>query len=298
MILGGVNLSSLGIIVLNFGDSRPTQNLVRSLAPYIEVGEIQICVVDNFSTEENRQNLSIFCKTIEGCSFISNDSNDGYGPGNNVGLTYVFTDLGFDLALVLNPDVQIEEGFSLRELRQISCDSECLFGGLVNQQNCLTSVFEFNPYMTISSPATESCGGGNRPVYVSGCCLGMTKSIWRITGGFSEEFFLYFEELDIIYRYYEVRGFFPEIISLKTIAVTHFEGLSTGTSPVLGEMSSFAEYWSARSRVLFYKKHLYGLILLAVARNFVKSCLLLSRGRFAQARSIWIGTYHGVKNGL
>lgn len=288
-------LSRLGIVVLNFGDPSDTKNLIVSLLPHIEAEEIYLCVVDNFSTMNNRAELAIFCDALDEISFLPVDSNGGYGAGNNLGLQRVFDDLGCDVALVLNPDIEIEESFSLKELREISGDSECLIGGFVSQHNCRTSAFEFSPYLTTSKPVDASRVEGSRPIYVSGCCVALTKSVWTITNGFAEDFFLYFDELDLIYRYRKVKGFFPKIISLRTLAATHFEGASTGTSPVLGEMSVFAEYWSARSRILFYRKHLFMLVSLAAGRNLVKAFLLLSGAKHAQARSIIKGTYHGFR---
>lgn len=288
----------VGIVILNYGDPSLAKSLIRSLEPFISAQRIEICVVDNFSTSENSQNLELFCGTIDNCYFLASKDNVGYGAGNNLGLRHVFNVLGVDLAIVLNPDVEIDGDLSFDELAELSVDSECLIGGTVNQNNNKFRLLEFFPLLGISRPTLEVHDRITRPKYISGCCFGMTRSLWKLMGGFSESYFLYFEELDFIYRYRKVRGRFPDIFTLKKMEIKHFEGFSTGASANLRKMSDLAEYWTSKSRILFYRKHLSLFLLMAMGRNLFKAILLLLLGRVSNVKSILRGTYHGFRKGL
>ena len=70
--------------------------------------------------------------------------------------------------------------------------------------------------------------GGNIAVdWVSGFCMMMRRSIFRTVGGFDENYFLYFEDVDICRRAREM-GYSVEIV--RDATVIHYESTTTNRS--------------------------------------------------------------------
>lgn len=283
-------MSDFAVVVLNYGDPSDAIALVDQLRA--AAGITAIVVVDNFSTADNRTMLEQRLDLSQAggrVHFLPLSTNGGYAAGNNAGLRHAFEVLDVDFALVLNPDVDLLPGFDVT-LPAEWTERELIFTGVVSQHDRDYSVLRFFP-ATMRSSAREKADGKHAH-YVSGCCFGMTRAMWRKFGGFWEGYFLQFEELDFIYRYRQAFGRFPEVAVDHGIVVRHHEGGSTGSAPL--RSSPFNDYWSTRSRTLFYRRFLRPLVPVAIGYNFLKALTCLVTRRGANATSVINGTRDGL----
>lgn len=282
-------MSDLAVIVLNYGDPADTINLVDRLRQVPDV--TTVVVVDNLSSAANRDGLARHLAMLgeEGIHFLPLPANGGYAAGNNAGLRHAFDVLGADFALVLNPDIDLLPGFRITLPREYA-SRVLIFTGVVSQHDREYSVLRFMPAMMRSVPQRDP--SSDHAHYVSGCCFGITRAMWQTFGGFWEGYFLQFEELDFIYRYRQKFGRFPEVVVDRGIVVRHREGGSTGSAPL--QSSPFNDYWSTRSRTLFYRRFLRSLLPIAIGYNLSKAMMCLLTRRGSNAVSVINGTRDGL----
>ena len=96
-------MSKVLAIVLNFNCAEDTKKCVSFLK---KQADLEICVVDNHSSEDV-DNLEEYAKKNQ-ILFIANKENKGFSAGNNIGLRRA-SELGFEYALIINPDVEIRD---------------------------------------------------------------------------------------------------------------------------------------------------------------------------------------------
>lgn len=285
--------SALGVVILNYGSPGDSIRLASSLRQIDKA--VFICIVDNFSTADNLEELRQFVQeSPESFFFIENERNDGYGYGNNLGFRFLFEELLCDACIAINPDVELDRRFSLDGVRAESWEEECVFTGVISQHGVVSSVYVFNPYFFFSHRLEQLGDFPAKPVYVSGCLWGISRPMWARTNGFSTQYFLYFEELDFIYRYWGLQKRFPKLRVISSMRIKHLEGGSTGASPDGHLNSPFADYWSSRSRIMFARTHLRRRIVLAVAYNLCKALMMLYKFRWENVRNIIKGTANGL----
>jgi GT2 family glycosyltransferase len=119
--------------------------------------------------------------------------------------------------------------------------------------------------------------------FVLGASLAVSRAFLETVGPMDEGYFLYFEELDWAVRN---GGRFATGFA-HGATVFHKEGGSIGSSGTAGARSAMSEYWLARARLRFARKHnvliwpWYWLITLAMAMA------RLLRGRLAKSVALF-----------
>ena len=279
-----IGSSKIGVVILNYGIPDDSISLADALREKDK--NVLIVIVDNFSSQDNLNRLKEFvCGRDSSFLLVESLVNAGYGRGNNLGLSKLFDELSCEFALVLNPDVTLEHDFNLDRIKSLSVNQEILFTGVVNQHGAKLSCFNFKPWCFSSSPTSFVQKSVLKPQYISGCCFGMSKLMWYRSRGFSESYFLYFEELDFIYRYKSNVGVFPMIQVLNNIHITHREGGTTGASPNKAKSSAYVDYWSSKSRLKFAKSHLPKYVINAICYNILLAGLMIYHRRFLNAKN-------------
>lgn len=278
----------LGIVILNYGDPKLCINLVKSLIKTKE--KFNIIIVDNFSTRLNLKKLEKFIINYNyKFIYLIKSKNLGYGVGNNLGLKMSFNQLKSDYSLVLNPDISLKKTCSFSSLKFINKNEKCLFTGIINENNKNRSLYKFNKLTLRLSSYDKKISNGIFPVIPSGSCIGFTKKLWEKFGGFSENYFLYFEELDLIYRFHEKYKIFPKTKVISSIKLNHLQGGTMGT-----EKSATVDYWSCRSRIIFLKIHFFWYLPIGLLYNFFKILRRLINFEMINIKSLILGSLSGM----
>ncbi len=196
---------------------------------------------------------------------IETGANLGFAGGNNVGLRYALSDRECRYFWLLNNDTVVEPDALLHLVRRIKekpdagiCGSKLLFyhdpdvvqalgGATYNKwlgSNRHLGLFQKNSQPVIQSEVEK------KMCYVVGASMLVKRSFLETVGLLSEEYFLYFEELDWITR---AKGRFSLAFADRSL-VYHKEGGSAGTSSDPKQKSLRADYFSIRNRLVFTRK--------------------------------------------
>lgn len=193
--------AELVVAVLDWNGEPLTRACVASLSR-LEGVRPRILIVDNGSRDaEGDQRLSVEL----GVECLRLDQNLGVGGGYNAALRWA-RERGIDRVLLLNNDTIVEDPWLARRLMD-ACGPDVLAVGprVLDEDRSLFSAGGTLDWRTAQTghlrqaqmPATDS----PYPVpWVDGSCLMVSVPIACRVGGFNEEFFLYWEEVDLCVR--------------------------------------------------------------------------------------------------
>lgn len=242
--------ASVSIVVVNYASSQLLlQNLRRVQA---EAPEVNIVVVDNFTTMRERESVSAMA-TEFGWSVELLDENRGFGGGCNAGVARAESD-GSHGVLLLNPDAFIAGGdldaliAASNSLPYSICtpiiersDGRVWFDGM---EVCLD-----DGSMRRSSLAESQVGQTQR--WLTGACMLISMEVWHRLGGFTSKYFLYWEDVDLSAR--AGRLGVALVVVRKSLAIHDAGG--TQRHEGVGKSPSYY-YYSVRNRMMFASENL------------------------------------------
>jgi GT2 family glycosyltransferase len=162
----------------------------------------ELIVVDNHSRDGLHARLP---ELAPGARLLKAPGNLGFAGGANLGARAARS----ELLLFLNPDVRVAPGFAdaIRAPLQRT-PNWAAWMGLVTQDggrtiNTSGGVIHYTGlgWAGENGAPVESASTGPREVTaVSGACLAIPRSTWEALGGFSEEYFMYYEDTDLSLR--------------------------------------------------------------------------------------------------
>jgi N-acetylglucosaminyl-diphospho-decaprenol L-rhamnosyltransferase len=253
----------LSIVIVNWNSRQDLVNCVESLLRHPPSVSYEIIVVDSGSFDDVETALARICPTA---AFIQSASNVGFGRANNLG---VKTALG-EYLLLLNPDTLVSRG-AIDSLHRAARTLPCMGAvgpKLMNadgtpQDTCVRA------FPTLLNQALESAvlrtlmprsalwgaralhRPTSAPVAVealSGACMMMRRDDFLGLRGFSEDYFMYSEDIDLCFRL-SMKGlccyFVPES------SIVHFGGKSSSLSPV----TQFAAIMMLESRRKYFARN-------------------------------------------
>lgn len=283
----------LGVIILNYGNPSNTINLIHYLRKIIIIKKI--IIIDNFSNIINSNILKKEVKKINSVKILLKlkKKNTGYADANNFGLDKCFRTFKLNYALVLNPDIKILNFIDPKIFEnKINYKKKIIFTGIIQEKKKIHSLFKFNQIFLSSNKYTYKTSNQKLPIHCSGSCIGFTKAFWFSEGGFSTDYFLYYEELDLIYRFFKKYNKYPKLISIDSLKIKHFQNQTMGSNKI--ERSYTVDYWSSRSRLIFLIKNKPIFLIFGIFYNLTKALLKLIELKFTNATRILIGTIDGL----
>ena len=203
-------------------------------------------VVDNPSSIEETRRIRELCTTNE-WSLVELPRNAGFGAGVNAGVARA-RELDCTRLLALNPDATIDadsvrillaaSGAEPRALvapRIVRSDGTAWFSGAV-----------LDPRNGTTRRARGGELEGDR-TWQTGACFLATIAMWDEVGGFDDDYFMYWEDIDLSWRWREAGG---RLILLPDATAVHDAG---GTQAGAGKSSLYV-YFNCRNRLLFARK--------------------------------------------
>lgn len=249
----------LSIILVNYNVFDDIKNCIRSIADNIKDAEYEIIVVDNNSADRSITGLNTIYPEVK---LILRVSNDGFGAANNDALKIAKGRFLF----FVNPDILFKDGTPEKLMSFLDMNPGAGAAGPVQEKpgngtECYYSFFptlysrfaqEFGLYTKapvmrnrFSKFWKENISGGKpfQVDWIIGSCLMIKREVYERVGGFNEAFFLYEEEVELLYRM-NSEGWKSYI--LPECKVIHNHHSSTSKLGVI-----FILYHEYRSRIIF-----------------------------------------------
>jgi len=255
----------LSVIILCWNDRKVIEDCLHSIYSGTHSTEFEVIVSDNGSTDGS---VDFIRGSFPQVHVIENGLNLRFAKANNVGIR---ASRG-EYVLILNPDTIIHEGaldrmiafadahpevgaFGCRVLNadgsyQVSARPFSSFKGEWIVALCLRWLGRVNVWFTSDGyPGWD--GTTERQVdWVSGCFILVRGNVLKSIGGFDEQFFYYYEDMDLCRRIWQAG---KPIVYVPDAKITHLGGQSTKArfSPLPFVLDSHV------TRFLYYYKY-YG----------------------------------------
>jgi GT2 family glycosyltransferase len=267
---------------------------LRSLAR-VRGADIVTVVVDNASRDGTP---SVVAREFPGVTVLPLPENLGFTGGNNVGIRWCL-DRGCDAVLILNNDTIVNPDLIERMLPRLaiagiavptilSASGDPSVGDGIGWFD-----WQLGLLRPLSRPVPTSKDG--LPTRVSsGCCLLIRREVFDRIGLFDENFFLYFEDLDLLVRA-QLNGF--AVVHEPGAVVYHHGSASSGGTAI----SPLTLYYNNRNRIYFMRKYsragvtfisYFTLTRLAYAVRYALG------GEWALLRSMLRGVHDGMRGRL
>ncbi|MDQ1608850.1 MAG: N-acetylglucosaminyl-diphospho-decaprenol L-rhamnosyltransferase [Microbacteriaceae bacterium] len=291
---------SLAVVVVSYGSSAL---LERNLTPLSRaIPGVVIVVVDNFTDDVERLRVTELGRR-ESWEVVLPASNTGFGVGMNLGVARA-GELGASSFLLLNPDATIAADQVLRLLERVRERPLALVSPLIVRPDGSVWFDGSDLYLDDgrirATRRRDPASGVRIESWLSGACLMVTDRLWRLVGGFSDEYFLYWEDVDLSHRVVQAGG----TIEIRADAVAvHAEGgtQGEGLSSAGAAKSGSYYYYNIRNRLLFAARHLPPEDQRRWSRATVPVAyeILLQGGRRQFIRSLrpLIAAYRGIRDG-
>lgn len=273
--------TTVGVVILNWQEFLATKACLDSLLGLEDTTksiELKIIFCDNNSQDNSAQLLREWISEYGNGSieFVATGANDSYAYGNNRGIEYLLKHYSPDYIWILNNDVEVSPLSLQHLLDAANASPEIMIWG--------------STIVDHADRSTIECGGGYRyfpatgrikgnysgtPLkvlqkraeyqddfdYVSGSAMFCQTSVFENFNLLSEDYFLYFEEYDLIKRI----GGKEKIAWCAESVVYHIRGLSTSGSSQQ-QRSSLQQYYETLNTLKFthrfYKGYLLNVLLL------------------------------------
>lgn len=206
-----------------------------------------VVVVDNWSSASERDAV-VDAGRRQGWHLVLPTTNLGFGAANNAGVERA-EQLGCSVFLLLNPDAHVTpevavalrdhalaEPLSLTTPRVVRPNGRTWFEG---------AVLDLEDGR--ARHVAEGHGLQGEP-WLTAACLVVHSRLWTLLGGFDDDYFLYWEDIDLSYRCTRAGG----ALRVRTdLAAVHSVGGTQGHAKTPVYFS-----YNCRNRLLFAAKHL------------------------------------------
>lgn len=242
----------LRIVICDNNSPDDTVETIRSWAMALDCDFTEV-VMDGITPppQQSLAHVTLLCSSL----------NRGFAAGTNAGLATLLPHDEINLFWVLNPDCLVCKGTALAYAKAATTAPFSLMGGrmiYLDPPNYIQSDGgRINHWTGICSnvnqgaqPDAVTSPGQATLDYISGGNLVASRAFIEMAGLMTEDYFLYFEEVDWAFR----RGSLPLLFCPKAL-VYHHGGTSIGSGSFTRRASGFANYFNYRNRMKFMYRH-------------------------------------------
>ncbi|MFV2083614.1 hypothetical protein [Micromonospora sp. LOL_021] len=289
----------LGISVVNYRSAGDTAGLIRSIVAARATGprtagpRVAIAIVDNSDqTAELCETAGYAERAGVTVRVIAGHGNVGYAAGNNLAAAWLLAE-GADVIWVLNPDTRIVGGGLASALDVLHVGDRAIGATACVAPGGGPDLGMVDLWTGQSGrPPAGGVAGPSKMVYAAGHSLLVTRRAWQDLGGFSEDFFLFYEEADIALR--AARLGIPTTV-VPDLAVQHVGGVATGATADMAVKSTTTYFHASRSCMVFFRKHYRRRVPLAAAARLGYAAKALLARRPDAATAVIRGTVAGLR---
>lgn len=271
-------MAKIAVLILNYNSQTYLKNCLQSLRNQTETN-IDIYLIDNHSSDKS---VSFVSANFPEVKLIKHPKNYGVGKGFNLVIKKLLDK--YEYFLLLNPDISLTKN-AIKSLHQVfkkNKNIDIVAANIIYQQNKLIDTMGgkfINPFMGIFG---GQFGGDNFtkipnyykknifPVFF-GVITGMLvrKNIFLKHGFFDEDFFMYFEDIDLCWRIHLGKG---RIVACPKAIIYHVGHGSIKTN----KMQKYVLKITETNLLLTYYKNLSSTSLLIILPILLISRIIMS----------------------
>ena len=257
------NENDISIIIVNYKSWTHLQKCLNSLEDIDRDSfSFEVIVVDNNS---NDNKLDAFSKKFPTYKFVSNLDNYGFSSGNNFGAHRA----NGEFLLFLNPDTILEKEalLAMLQLAKGNLDYGIVSCAKLNSEGKSEKEIRFFPKLSTFSGITRAIYKRvNKsklsqkfietkdiifPDWVSGSLIFISKKWFDVVDGWDEDYWLYFEDVDLCKRITDAGG---KIALTRNASIIHNHG---GSSRLNLKTSALTKTEVIISKHVYINNHYY-----------------------------------------
>ena len=259
-------MKKISIITVNFNHSHVTEELLDSIAQKNTYPNIEIILVDNGSAINPVPAWQVKYPYV---TFLRSDVNTGFAGGNNIGIKVATGDYLF----LVNNDTEFTDVLIEKLVATLNANPNA---AMVSPKICYydrPTILQYVGYTEMNYFTGRNSQIGQFEIdngqynhltgktgFAHGAAMLITRAAIEKVGLMSENFFLYYEEMDWCARM-KAAGY--EIWVNLAAHINHKESIS------VGKQSALKEYFMNRNRILFERRNASGFQLLAFSIYFI-----------------------------
>ena len=256
---GSAGGEDLAVVVVNYGSHALLEKNLVPLSTALPTA--RVVVVDNFTTVREAQAVGQLVAD-HGWHAVYSHVNSGFGAGVNLGASRAI-ELGAAALLLLNPDARIDAESVLDLRRLVLADPDVLAAPRILRSDGSVwfegvDLLLKNGRMRSRARRPEGDDARFEP-WLTGACLMVSRDLWLRLGGFDDEYFLYWEDVDLSHRAVALGG---RLVVDSHARATHDDGGTQGrvsddaADRLLRRKSPLYYYFNTRNRLVFASKNL------------------------------------------
>lgn len=229
---------------------------------------------------------------------LANNANLGFAAGNNTGLQLALNQPDMSHVWLLNNDTLVDENCLRAMLDRVAQENEqAVCGSMIHffdQPEIIQAIGgnQFNERTGCAAMSTgrfrhedealDVCTIEGDLDYISGCSMLLPRHFLESVGLMSEDYFLYYEEIDWFtraaqqYRLCVARG----------ARVYHKEGAAIGSKSIRSAASCLSDFYMFRSRLIFMRTHYSRYLFWCYVSSLGDVVKRIVRGHFANAWTV------------
>ena len=268
-----MNNKDITAVITSFRSENKILNCIKSLGK-----DIKIIVIENSNNTQLKEKLE---KDYSNLKCILSNENLGYAKGNNLGLSFVKT----KFALIINPDAAVNEDTinNFLSTAKLKSDFAIIAPYIQEEKNNIN---------------LETAKGIFQVKSVKGFAMFLNLEQFKNIGYFDENFFIYFEEIDLCKRLIKNN---KQIFLDTNIRINHKGGTSHDNS-INYEMEKSRNWHWMWSSFYFHKKHYgYFIALLKISPKLISAFLKMTFFKLTsnkQKKDIYYCRFDGILNSI
>jgi N-acetylglucosaminyl-diphospho-decaprenol L-rhamnosyltransferase len=258
----GLNFMELSIVYVNWNSLDYLRDSIHSVYLYTHCVTFEIVVIDNASPEGDVESLKLEFPNL---TILKSDRNLGFAGANNLGVRHS----AGDYVLFLNPDTRlISPAIDVLVSRLKALPDAGIVGCKLLNTDLSVQLSSIQTYPTILNQAVDAEYLRLRwpecrlwkiaPLFdarvnllkvdvIPGACMLLRRSVFEQVGTFSEDYFMYAEDLDLNFRVKQA-GFTNYYVG--ETAIIHHGGRSSARQSV----SQWATIMKYRAMLQLFRK--------------------------------------------
>ncbi len=272
-------MKSLSIIIVNYNTTEFIRKCINSIKSNSNLQNYDIIVVDNNSKDKS---IELVAKENPDVKFIWQGKNCGFGAACNIGVK----NSDSEYLLFLNPDIEVRNNAIEILIDYIKSNKNvAVCSGILVDQNCKV-LYSYNDFPDLLWEFREAYGLFLKskirklttrkeiidkiPFEVDwfhGACILVRKDIFERVGGFDENIFLYYEDVDL---HKKIKSLGYKVMCVPSAEFFHFERGSVRE----GDSFKIYHYYMHINKIYYYKKYNHNFKLFVIRIMYISGSLI------------------------